>query len=59
MSSGELMKTINKSYKLRICPNKEQAELIDKTIGSSRFIYNYFLNERVEQYKNTKEKVKN
>ena len=26
------MKTINKSYKLRICPNKEQAELIDKTI---------------------------
>lgn len=53
------MKTINKAYKLRIYPNKKQSELIDKTIGSSRFIYNYFLNERVEVYKNTKEKVKN
>ena len=53
------MKTINKAYKLRIYPNKAQSELIDKTIGSSRFVYNYFLNERIEQYKNTKEKVKN
>ena len=52
---GELMKTINKAYKLRIYPDKKQSELINKTIGSSRFIYNYFLNERVEQYKNTKE----
>lgn len=49
------MKTINKAYKLRIYPNKKQSELIDKTIDSSRFIYNYFLNERVEVYKNTKE----
>ena len=49
------MKTINKAYKLRIYPDKKQSELINKTIGSSRFIYNYFLNERVEQYKNTKE----
>ena len=53
------MKTINKAYKLRIYPNKEQSELIDKTIDSSRFVYNYFLNERIEQYKNTKEKVNN
>jgi len=49
------MKTINKAYKLRIYPNKEQSELIDKTIGSSRFVYNYFLNERIETYKITKE----
>lgn len=51
------MKTINKAYKLRIYPNKEQSELIDKTIGSSRFVYNYYLNERIEKYKNTKESI--
>lgn len=49
------MKTINKAYKLRIYPNKEQSELIDKTIGSSRFVYNHFLNKRIELYKLTKE----
>jgi putative transposase len=52
---GELMKIINKAYKLRIYPNKEQSELINKTIGSSRFIYNYFLAERIELYETTKE----
>lgn len=49
------MKTINKTYKLRIYPNKQQSQLIDKTIGSSRFVYNRFLNERIELYTNTKE----
>lgn len=47
------MKTINKAYKLRIYPNKQQEELINKTIGSSRFVYNYFLDCRIEEYKNT------
>lgn len=36
-------KAINKAYKFRIYPNQEQQELIDKTIGCSRFIYNEFL----------------
>lgn len=36
-------KPINKAYKFRIFPNQEQQELIDKTIGCSRFIYNEFL----------------
>ena len=51
------MKIINKAYKLRIYPSKEQAELIDKTIGSSRFVYNYFLNERIKKYKESKESI--
>ena len=37
---------IYKSYKFRMYPNKEQEELINKTIGSSRFIYNYFLDKK-------------
>lgn len=36
-------KPINKAYKFRIYPSQEQQELIDKTIGCSRFVYNEFL----------------
>ncbi len=45
-------KPINKAYKFRIYPNQEQQELIDKTIGCSRFIYNEFLAKAKEyEYK--------
>jgi putative transposase len=43
-------KVINKSYKFRIYPNEEQKELLHKHFGCSRFVYNYFLNERKVQY---------
>ncbi|WP_041667372.1 helix-turn-helix domain-containing protein [Acetohalobium arabaticum] len=36
-------KPVNKAYKFRIYPNQEQQELINKTVGCSRFIYNEFL----------------
>ena len=32
-----------KSYKFRLYPNKKQAELINKTIGCARFVFNYTL----------------
>ena len=32
-----------KTFKFRIYPTKKQIELINKTIGSCRFIFNYFL----------------
>ena len=38
---------IYKSYKFRMYPNKFQEELINKTIGSCKFIYNYFLDKKV------------
>lgn len=44
------MKVINKTYKFRIYPNKNQEILLNKHFGCSRFVYNYFLNERKEQY---------
>ena len=37
-----------KAYKFRMYPANEQEILINKTIGYTRFIYNYFLS----QYKN-------
>ena len=34
-----------KAYKFRLYPNDKQKELIHKTFGCTRFIYNYFLNQ--------------
>lgn len=43
----------HKAYKFRLYPDKEQKILINKTIGSSRFVFNYFLNLWNEEYKKT------
>ena len=48
------MKVVNKTYKFRIYPNKEQEILLSKHFGCSRFVYNHFLNERKEQYQKDK-----
>jgi putative transposase len=45
------MKKVNKTYKFKIYPNKEQKNLLSKHSGCSRFIYNYFLNQHIEQYR--------
>ncbi|MCZ0704670.1 IS200/IS605 family element RNA-guided endonuclease TnpB [Natronobacillus azotifigens] len=37
---------VKKAYKFRIYPNQKQAELINKTIGCSRFVYNYFVGKQ-------------
>lgn len=34
---------VNKAYKFRIYPTKSQIELINKTIGCARFVFNFFL----------------
>lgn len=54
-SEREVEKTllVNKSYKFRIYPTKEQEELIIKTIGCSRFIFNHFLAKWNETYEET------
>ena len=41
----------NKAYRYRIYPNKEQEELIQKTFGCVRFVYNHFLDDRLTAYK--------
>ncbi|QNR21090.1 IS200/IS605 family element transposase accessory protein TnpB [Exiguobacterium sp. Helios] len=43
----------HKAYKFRIYPTKEQEILIAKTIGCSRFVFNYFLSKWDETYKAT------
>ena len=44
-----------KAYKYRIYPNKAQRELISKTFGCCRFVYNKYLAKRIELYKENKE----
>ena len=44
------MRKIHRTYKFRLYPNKEQTELLAKHFGCTRFVYNYFLNQRKEQY---------
>jgi putative transposase len=40
---------VNKAFKFRIYPNKKQIELINKTIGCSRFVFNFFLGKQKEK----------
>ena len=49
------MTLINRGYKYRIYPNKEQEILIQKTIGCARFIYNKMLENRITTYEKYKE----
>ena len=38
-------------------PNKKQKELISKSFGCSRFVYNHYLAKRIELYKESKESL--
>ena len=40
------MQTILKGYILRLYPTDEQRKLINKTIGCTRFVYNYYLEKK-------------
>ncbi len=35
------MKTVNKSYKYILYPNKEQKEVLEFNMGSARFVFNH------------------
>lgn len=41
------------TYRFRLYPNKEQAVLLEKHFGCSRYLYNYFLARRKNEYLTT------
>lgn len=47
------MVLVHKAYKFRIYPNAEQKIRIAKTMGCSRFVFNYFLAKWNDRYKET------
>ena len=48
---------VKKAYKYRFYPDDEQAELLAKTFGCVRFIYNKILKYRTDAYYGVKEKI--
>ena len=51
------MKVVKYTYKFRLKPTKEQEILLNKHFGSVRWSYNYFLNQRKEEYLNNKKSI--
>ena len=48
-----------KAYRFRIYPDEKQRTLINKTLGCTRFVYNYFLNiQKENSYKEASENIK-
>ena len=50
---------MNKAFKFRIYPNEEQKIIFAKTFGCTRFIYNKMLSDKIDYYKQTKQKLNN
>lgn len=48
---------MNKAYKFRIYPNKEQRILFAKTFGCVRMVYNYWLDRKIKQYDEDKSTI--
>lgn len=48
------VRAVKKAYKFRIYPNKTQEELLQKTFGCVRKVYNHFLDRRIKQYEEDK-----
>ena len=51
------MKIIKYTYKFRLNPNDEQKTLLNKHFGSVRWTFNYFLNQRKNEYLNNKKSL--
>ena len=53
-----------RAFKFRLYPDNNQKELINKTFGCSRFVYNYYLNKiknskYINSYSNIRDYVNN
>ena len=48
------MKEIQMAFKYRIYPTRKQKEIINKTIGCTRFVYNHYLDKRSKIYEEQK-----
>ena len=51
------MRIIKYTYKFRLEPTDEQKTLLNKHFGSVRWSYNYFLNQRKQEYLNNKKSI--
>ena len=54
-----MIKTVKRSYRFRIYPDPSQKELIEKTLGCCRQVFNDFLSMCIESYKADKNRAIN
>ena len=48
---------ITKGFKYRIYPTESQKQIMEQTFGNVRFVYNYFLNLRSEEWLKNKNSI--
>ena len=48
---------LNKAFKFRLYPNHIQTNLLAKTFGCCRFVYNKMLEDKIKHYEETKENI--
>ena len=48
---------LNKAFKFRLYPNHIQTNLLAKTFGCCRFVYNKMLEDKIKYYQKTKENI--
>lgn len=48
---------VNKAYKFRLVPTSNQVQILNKSVGSCRFIYNHFLQLNIDTYAKTEKFV--
>jgi len=48
---------IQRAYKYRIFPNKEQVELFEQHFGSTRFVFNWGLEQKIKAYQKDKKRL--
>ena len=51
------MKRLRKSYKTEIDPTSQQEQIINSTIGTCRYVYNFFIAHNKEVYEKEKRYV--
>ena len=49
---------MEKAYKFRIYPTKEQKKFFQKSFGSVRYVYNHYLEMRINKYKEDKSNMR-
>ena len=59
ISERKFMNKVKRTYRFRIYPNPSQKELIEKTLGCSRQVYNDFLSMCIESYEADKNRTIN
>ena len=52
-----IVKNMKKTFKYRLFPNPNQTAILERTLDGCRWLYNHFLEQRIETWKNKQESL--